>query len=409
MIKGPHATTAAAWSRQNGRMTAGLGTLLLLVPVSTAGRLPPNIYSSRACPGYLPPGTSVTRGARNMVLAYMDFRSELGFAGHPPCNCPGLHYPSMVWNASNFSSLLRYTGADEAIAASAGSAFFDSFLFLGTEWYGHVKFNWERAYINDSSFADQRHAAMHDWIGLMKIFLQGVRNLEAAAAHTNTHPTFVIAIPYPDKRASRWGVVDGRILNFSITNDQIKGVGWYVNQVVSSVAALNLQRSKLIGFYWLNEGVDRLDHPMIRAVAAQIHRVRDERLFLMWVPSYRASFKVDFGGWLQWRDIGFDFVTLQPNWAFANVPPGLNSSEKFALVANASECLRLGVEMELPMAVRNPLAGSWADSFDAYAAASRHYNWSALAMRTWYYGNSFNRMRLESPAYYKKLYELVTG
>ena len=120
------------------------------------------------------------------------------------------------------------------------------------------------------------------------------------------------------------------------------------------------------------------------------------------------------GGWRQWRDIGFDFVTLQPNWAFANVPPGLNAEQKFALVANASECLGLGVEMELPMQIApasmsNPLAGNWTDSFDAYAAASRHYNWSGRAMRTWYYGNSFNQMRFEAPAYYMKLYTLVTG
>ena len=73
-----------------------------------AGRL-----SDSECPGYLPPGTSVTGGASNMVLAYMDYRSELGYAGHPPCDCPGLHYPTMVWNASNFSSMLRYSGADD--------------------------------------------------------------------------------------------------------------------------------------------------------------------------------------------------------------------------------------------------------------------------------------------------------
>ena len=366
---------------------------------------------AQGCVGYLPPGTSATGGASNMVLAYMDYRSELGFAGNPPCDCPGLHYPTMVWNASNFSSLLRYSAVDRAGAArsSAGGVFFDSFLFLGTEWYNQVKFNWERAYVNDSSFANQRHAVKTDWIGLLHVFLQAVENLEVAAVDTNTRPTFVIAIPYPDKRASRWGVVDGRWLNFSVPDDQVIGVTWYVHQVVSSVDALNLKRSKLIGFYWLNEGVDRLDHPMVRAVAAQIHSAQEERLFLMWVPSYRASFEVDFGGWRQWRDIGFDFVTLQPNWAFANVPAGLDAKHKFALVANASECLGLGVEMELPMVVRNPMAGNWTESFDAYAGASRRYNWSERAMRTWYYGNSFNQMRSESPVYYAKLYQLVTG
>ena len=165
-----------------------------------------------ACPakGYLPAGTPATGGARNMVLAYMDYRSELGFDGHPACDCPGKRYPTMNWNASNFSSLLSYTDS-----GGSRSAFFDSFLFVGTEWYpvdGHtVKFNWERAYVNDSTFKNQRHAQMADWLGLAGVFTKGLKQLDAAAVETNTRPTFVITIPYPDKRATRWGAVGGRV------------------------------------------------------------------------------------------------------------------------------------------------------------------------------------------------------
>ena len=151
--------------------------------------------------GYLPPGTAATGGARAMVLAYMDYRSELGFSGHPPCDCPGLHYPTMVWNASNFSSLLRYQQSndddDGSTARARGDAFFDSFLFVGTEWYKSVKFNWERPYVSDSSYKNQRHAVMTDWLGLLMVFSRHVQNLEAAAAETDTQPTFVITIPYP--------------------------------------------------------------------------------------------------------------------------------------------------------------------------------------------------------------------
>ena len=135
----------------------------------------------------------------------------------------------------------------------------------------------------------------------------------------------------------------------------------------------------------------------------------EQKLFLMWVPSYRASFKVDYGGWRNWSSIGFDWVTLQPNWAFANIPTGLTSEQKFALVANATKCLGMGVEMELPMTVRNPFAGNWTESFDAYEAASHKYSWGREAMRTWYYGNAYNLMRLENPAYYKKLHTMVTS
>ena len=62
--------------------------------------------------------------------------------------------------------------------------------------------------------------------------MQGVENLEVAAAHTDTHPTFVITIPYPDKRATRWGTVEGRSLNFSVASDQVLGVSWYVFRVI---------------------------------------------------------------------------------------------------------------------------------------------------------------------------------
>ena len=130
--------------------------------------------------------------------------------------------------------------------------------------------------------------------------------------------------------------MNGRVLDFSIAADQVAGVSWYVSTVVSAVDAMGLKRARLTGFYWLNEGVDDLDHGMIRNVANHIHAVQppqppqppanaaaahssegastgkrmskgegegesgstsggQRRLFLMWIPSFRASFKVDYG------------------------------------------------------------------------------------------------------------------
>ena len=117
-----------------------------------------------------------------------------------------------------------------------------------------------------------------------------------------------------------------RAVNFSTAADQVAGVSWYVDFIVEvrtrgsppvergahttcptttalthsahggvqTIASLRLKRSKLIGFYWLNEGVDRLDHPMVKAVAAHIHtkaRTKADQisqgsgaLILMWIP-----------------------------------------------------------------------------------------------------------------------------
>lgn len=127
----------------------------------------------------------------------------------------------------------------------------------------------------------------------------------------------------------------------------------------------------------------------------------------MWIPYFEAA------GWQDWAALGFDFATMQPNWAFHSHSVSnhtLSRAELFEQVANDTHCHGMGVEMELPLAVRNPQIqnGSWRSSFGAYVNASGKYGWAAT-MRTYYYGNDFVLMAEEDPQFFQKLYGAVVG
>ena len=100
---------------------------------------------------------------------------------------------------------------------------------------------------------------------------------------------------------------------------------------------------------------------------------------------------------------------MQPNWAFHAHSCCPNATALFARVANDTMCRGMGIEMEMPLAVRNPQIAnaSWRASFDAYAAASATYNWGGT-VRTYYYGNDFVTMAREDPLYFEQLYRVVT-
>ena len=52
----------------------------------------------------------------------------------------------------------------------------------------------------------------------------------------------------------------------------------------------------------------------------------------------------------QWKELGFDFATLQPNYAFNNV----SAKERFPAIHDLADNFALGVELELDINIRNP-------------------------------------------------------
>ena len=129
-----------------------------------------------------------------------------------------------------------------------------------------------------------------------------------------------------------------------------------------------LENVEYVGSYWYLEGTNAKDHLVLSQVSACVHAAG---LKFAWIPDYADG--VEQGQAVQWRELGFDFATLQPNYAFYDV-----TTQRFANTSAAMSALGLGVEMELPMVVRNELIGANSTtSFYAYLDAAVQLGWPA--------------------------------
>jgi hypothetical protein len=264
--------------------------------------------------------------------------------------------------------------------SKAVDVFFDSFLFLGI--IGPSGGSYETGTANDE-----------DWQWLLDRLLGGggqIKNLQdAAEAASNLLEKRVIVnvivlIPFPNPK-----------LSFS---ERVARVKNYVDEVIAKFNLAKFTNLKLEGFYWMKEGAPEEDHQIIRAACGYVH---EKGLRMYWIPYFYAYSHITV---VKWRDLGFDYVMLQPNFAFYDV-----TVQRFSEVDEIIRRLNLTVEMELPDYIRNPNLKDWRQSFIIYLNASLFHGWSSLSPISYYYGNAFYKMYRDEKAYYNLLYKHVKG
>jgi hypothetical protein len=313
--------------------------------------------SSASGGGFLPPGSASAGGIYNMVLVYTDARS---FA-------PGSEFNL---SSSDWVSLLMQCEAK----------LFDAVLFTGYTWTDSSCF-WP--------VQCQRPLNATDWASILALWTgelgaRGLSDATSAAFGPGATTKAFVAIPYPDERAESFGRLGGgRELNLSVQADRVEAACWWARAVRAAVAPL--PGVELAGMYWYLEGTTPRDIEILPQVGAC---VRAAGLKFAWIPDYADG--VEEGQAAQWRALGFDFATLQPNYAFYDV-----TTQRFANTSAAMAALGLGVEMEVPMTVRNTLIDkNSTQSFYAYLDAAVELGWSVPggngtsgALKTWYSGN----------------------
>lgn len=318
---------------------------------------------------FTPPNTAATRWTSNMVLCYMDSRST-----------PGPHFsPAYAWDEKKFSYILAaWDGPTDESSSKPIDTLFDSFLFTCGEWYDGKSFWPGQGAVTNAS----------DWLDFLDMQITlGAVNLEAAAAKVTQalamspssgglRPSIVLTIPTPDPRQDDFGIVPGlkRSLNFSLLEDRTAAVCWFVDQAYAQFAARRFARVYLAGFYWYREAIVAGEEITIPALSAHIKSALDPSLFLTWIPYFQTD-PVQRKYLASWRELGFDFVTLQPNFAFHNS----SADERFAVVKELALNLSLGVELELPDYVRNPTVKNWQASFNACVNACLFFFRAPLA------------------------------
>lgn len=182
-----------------------------------------------------------------------------------------------------------------------------------------------------------------------------------------------------------------------------------VTTLINDFAASKVDDAlELVGFYWPYETLYTSTIAAAKSTSAFVHA---QKLKMLWIP-YSGSTVVkqtDAGAQNvsseQFASVGFDVVTIQPNFAFSNV-----STQQFETIAD--EVLKVpftGTEFEFGP-TRNQVLGEVPSAL-AYFDAANRYNWTENAAST-YYRSEFVTTYAADPAtrvVYDRLYRSISA
>ncbi len=265
---------------------------------------------------YCPPSSRASDGMRDIMLIY-------GEAGK--------------WKPDDFLPYVAYLDRQ----GKPRDWFYDAFLFMmfggapsGKSYIEGATNRKDWEFFLDEEFAPGREFAALD------------ATIEAAAKSLGRAPVVpvIVMIPYPSPKQKDFGTVDGGggTEDFSTDAGRQKAVAWFLRAFRDRWQHAAFRHLKLWGFYWMNEGISPADEAIVKATARDIHSLG---LKFHWIPWFNAP------GVGKWRDLGFDLVIMQPNYAF--IPPSgllrIPDEDRLTNAANTCRRLGMGIEMELNM------------------------------------------------------------
>ncbi|MBC7288619.1 MAG: DUF4855 domain-containing protein [Armatimonadetes bacterium] len=324
-----------------------LCTLPLLVTVLATGE------------GYCPPASARSGGMTDVMLIYM--RRD-------------------AWKQADFLPYVAYL--DKGRGGRPVDWFFDAWLFLmfggapsgATYIHGTAtKADWEH-YLGLLFSPDHNLAALD----------RCIEEVSAQLGDRQRVCPVIIMIPYLARTTKNFGDVDGDGVDENPANDadRLKAFRWLIDQVLTRWQPQAYRHLRLWGFYWMMEGIGRDDEAVVKAVAEYIH---SKGLGFHWIPWFEAP------GFEKWAELGFDFVVMQPNFAFIRPIEDALLPDEDRLSQCAAHCraLGMGIEMEMDSGVETDpgkqlnlqlYLNHSVDELDGYMKG---------AARAWYQGEDF--------------------
>ena len=201
---------------------------------------------------------------------------------------------------------------------------FDAFLYL--------EIHTGRGKMFASGYTD-RPTDQQDWKRLADHYLQADtcvgaldKTIEAAKQRLGKPETkhkVVIGLPEPLKNQKNWGTAsDGRKLDLAKDEDRIEACRWYIDYVCKRFKEMKYKNVELAGFYWIAEEATNT-RTIIHQVGEYLNKLD---LSFNWIPWFRSD------GFEEWKDLGFNYAYLQPNFFFNETVPysRLNDACKLA-------------------------------------------------------------------------------
>jgi len=242
---------------------------------------------------------------------------------------------------------------------------------------------------------------LHDWLeafdqyyrqgGMLDILQQEATRLTAKLGKPPHPINVVLLMNYPSPIQSRFGVVNGKKLNFSVkgqnldkaSRDRLEACQWYATNLAKAWDKKRFSALNLLGFYWPFETVYRSwdvdDHWVLKEFRGHVNSLGKK---MFWIPfwcSYNVHLLDDYENYY------FDAAFLQPNYMFY---------ENLTSVGDAAEAAHkrhAGIEMEFyentgNLNFRPRVIKERIKRFRAYLDGGVRYEYMKKSALAWYMG-----------------------
>ncbi len=226
---------------------------------------------------------------------------------------------------------------------------FDTFLFIArspnpwSPFWGNTKASDWRWWINKIFQKDHQVDALNKEVGRVKRSLGEL-----------TKRGVILSLPYPSPLTDNFDMRsrDGSYLNFMPSPGyenrsmahRLEACLWFVTEVIRNWETHDFSNLELLGFYWFHEELPEADVQLINAVADHIHA---EGYRLYWIP-YNSDENIEAVESYRKGELGFDYVWIQPNYAFRNRPTeGTKEMRGLEAIAKTADALNASIEIEM--------------------------------------------------------------
>ncbi len=212
---------------------------------------------------------------------------------------------------------------------------FDGFLFLEFRTYeGH-------SFIQEFLGRERSRARRTEWTRhLDKVFEEGkavsalndvLAGLNEAGHKPLRKRKVVLSLPEPMSGQKDWGSLDGKEMDFSVDEDRLAALRWYIDDVIRRFSEKNYQHIELAGFYWTKESDDLSE----RLVMPTSEYINSKGYILNWIPNW-GPHRGEY-----WRERGFNAAYIQPNTFFKS-----GRSSNLPRVCTYASLHNMGLEVE---------------------------------------------------------------
>ena len=211
---------------------------------------------------------------------------------------------------------------------------FDGYLFLP-----YVAFLYDKYKKRPLKKADWQHYIDTQYIDgyNMDALEEAVAEVEKKLGLKDYKVGIYLSILYPVSEVDEFGIVDGRNLNFANLEDRKAALKWLIDEQLARFNAKKYKHLDLKGYYWFTEEISYSDSQLLELLHYTTDYVRSIGYITTWIPYFHAS------GYNDWRNLGFDMVCYQPNYAFNKAVPDI----RLFNAAETAKLLGMCIELEV--------------------------------------------------------------